>query len=191
MSLALGDLQFFYLAVIAFAVIGIQRGWRREVVSLVFILTGVMLLLYFGLGPFLAQFFFVRLPVIIQLMFSGSPASSPPPLASGDPRILFTTIITFIVIVVAGYLVGNRVFPKPAAPQERILGIIPAVIAGFVLVAYVATLVGGNINFLIQTPTSNSIGSYLSIIFVIVLVALVLGLIVASARKKSAPPAKK
>ena len=184
------DLQFFYLAVIAFGLIGIQRGWRREVVSLVFALTGVVFL-FFGLGNALAQFIFLRLPTIIQLAFTGSVNNTQATtLSDSDPRVFLTTILTFIIVVIAGYLIGNRVFPKPAVPQERILGVIPAVIAGFVMVDAATTFVKNQIILAVDTPSQSSFGNYLSIIFVIAIAALVLALLVASARKKVAPVKK-
>lgn len=43
MSLPFTDQQCFFIAIVIFAVIGFQRGWRREVVSLAFILLAVLL----------------------------------------------------------------------------------------------------------------------------------------------------
>jgi hypothetical protein len=55
--------QCFFLVILTFAIIGFQRGWRRELVSLGFSLAAV-LFLYLGGGNGLAQFLFLRLPVI-------------------------------------------------------------------------------------------------------------------------------
>src|SRR3989442_9825248 len=151
MQLELKDLQFFYLAVIGFAFIGLRRGWRRELFSLVFALSGVVFL-FFGLGQFLAQFFFLRLPAIVQLGATGAVDNKPASaytLPANDGRILFTTVLTFIIIVIAGYLIGNKAFPKPATAQERILGVIPSVIAGFVLVAYLTNFAKNQITLAI------------------------------------------
>ena len=175
--------QFFAIAIIAFGVVGFWRGWRREVVSLAFALSAV-LFLYIGGGTYLAQFLFVYLPRIINFVVTQK--AGPKPATPSQAVDLVTAFVTFVVIVVLGYLIGNKVFEKAKTSGERILGVIPAAITGFAIM--LSTLFVGNSLFTlnIQPIQVSSIGSYLLVIFVIAIVALVAGLVVSSAKKASA-----
>lgn len=182
MAWQLNATQLFYIAIIAFGVIGFIRGWRREVVSLAFVLTGV-LFLYLNGGEYLARVLFQYLPRVIGFILTEKAPTKPP-----DPSktvVIITTIVTFIVIVAMGYVVGNRAFEKAKVPADRILGIIPAVIAGFAIISS-TIFVGSTLFTLAVEPVKlDSVGNYMLVIFIIALVALVLGLISASARKSS------
>jgi hypothetical protein len=182
MAWQLNATQLFYIAIIAFGVIGFIRGWRREVVSLAFVLTGV-LFLYLNGGEYMAKILFQYLPRVIGFILTEKAPAKPPNPSKTVVEI--TTIITFIVIVIMGYVVGNRAFEKPKVPADRILGIIPAVITGFAIIS--STIFVGSTLFTlaVQPIKLNSVGNYMLVIFIIALVALVLGLISASARKSS------
>src|SRR5207248_1132330 len=107
--------QCFFIAVIGFAVVGFRRGWRREIISLAFILTGILFLLFGSLG--LSQFVFINLPRATQALFTGVTETQPAPtIAASDPRVAVATAITFIVFVALGYLLSQRLSPKPANP---------------------------------------------------------------------------
>src|SRR5690349_16291842 len=129
--------QCFIVAIAAFGLIGFFRGWRREVISLAFALTGVLFLLLNG-GNGLADLIFVKMPIIFHDLVSSAPMSSPPkPTAS---LVLIVTLVSFVVIVVAGYLIGNRAFAggKTLQPADRLLGILPGLITGYFLITYIA-----------------------------------------------------
>src|SRR5258708_14112510 len=114
--------QCFFLAIIAFGVFGFQRGWRREIISLAFILTGILFLVFGSLG--VAQFVFVNLPRAAQALLSASSTSQPAPtITARDPRVAFSTALGFIVFIVLGYLLSNIGFPKPPAPPQHICGL--------------------------------------------------------------------
>src|SRR5436309_16036539 len=102
--------QCFFIAIVGFAVFGFQRGWRREIISLAFILTGILFLLFGSQG--LAQFVFINLPRAMQALFTGiTPTQPPETIAAGDPRVAVATAITFIVFVALGYLLSQRLSP--------------------------------------------------------------------------------
>jgi peptidoglycan/LPS O-acetylase OafA/YrhL len=187
MAWQLNATELFYIAIIAFGVIGFTRGWRREVVSLAFVLTGV-LFLYLNGGEYIAKILFQYLPRIIGFVLTEKAPAKPP-----DPSktvVEITTLITFIVIVFMGFAVGNRAFEGPKTSADRILGIIPAVITGFAIISS-SIFVGNTLFTLAIEPIKlNSVGNYMLVIFIIAVVALVLGLISASA-KKSGGAAKK
>jgi hypothetical protein len=95
------------------------------------------------------------------------------------------SLLIFAGVVVLGYFVGNRVFPKPATPPERIIGIIPGVLSGAFILWYLEGFIQnatGNatlpLNFADADP-----GKYVPIIFVIGILALVVAVIAARAKK--------
>lgn len=184
MSLSLTAPQCFFLVILAFAVVGFQRGWKRELVSLGFSL-GAVLFLYLGGGNGMAQFVFVRLPVIAQIVVgsSGANRSSTAAVPTGD--VLITTVITFVLIIGAGYLIGNKAFPRPATPAERLLGILPAIVSGYFLMLYVTNVLTKTslITFGVATPSQGTVGNYMLIIFIVAVVVILAALIATSAKK--------
>ncbi|HLH60056.1 MAG TPA: hypothetical protein VKV20_00120 [Ktedonobacteraceae bacterium] len=184
MALLLTAPQCFFIAMLAFGVLGFMRGWRREIVSMAFSLAGV-LFLYLGGGKGLADFIFVRFPIILQIIAGGNSSSTKTPPTPTDVNVLVVTIIAFVVIVGLGYIIGNRAFPKPATPAERFLGVIPAVITGYALIEYVTNVFAKSplITVGVNTPSQSQVGNYLLIIFVVAVVAVIAGLIAANAKK--------
>ena len=178
--------QCFFIAIIGFAVLGFQRGWRREIVSLAFTLTGILFLIFGSLG--LAQFFFINMPRAMQTLFTGTPASGRRPIIlPSDPRVAISTAIAFVVFVGLGYLISYRVAGKPGGTPERIWGVIPAVISGYAILTFVTAAFGKTSLFTVDvnTPNQNLISSYLLVIFIVVVVAIIVGLVAASSKKKS------
>jgi hypothetical protein len=188
--------QCFFIAIIAFGVFGFQRGWRREMVSLAFSLTGILFLVFGSQG--LAQFVFVNLPRATSTLLTGATPNSQPAdtLQATDPRVAISTGIAFVVFVALGYLVSYRVFPdKPKTPSERVWGVIPAVISGYAILTFVTNAFGKTSLFSVNvnTPNQNLISSYLLVIFIVIVVAVIVALIAASSKKSggaSAPPKK-
>ncbi|GAC1385491.1 MAG: hypothetical protein NVS4B7_08890 [Ktedonobacteraceae bacterium] len=182
--------QCFFIAIIGFAVLGFLRGWRREIISLAIILTGILFLVFGSLG--LAQFAFINMPRATQTLLAGTSPSQPAPtMAVNDPRVAVSTGIAFIIFIALGYLVSQRVAPRPAGTPEHIWGIIPGVIAGYAILTFITAAFGKTSLFTVDvnTPNQNLISSYLLVIFIVVVVAIIVGLVAASS-KKSSPPKK-
>ncbi len=192
MSFLFTQQQCFVVAIVAFGLIGFWRGWRREVISLAFALTGVLFLLLNG-GGALAQLVFVKTPIIIHDIFSNGPA--PATTKPDASAVLIVTLITFVVIVVIGYMIGNRAFPggKGLAPAERLLGILPGLVTGYFLITYIANIFNKSplITVGFGTPTQDVVTNYVPLLIIVAIVAVVAGLIASRAKKASAPPAKK
>ena len=187
MNVVLTAQQCFFVVILAFAVVGFQRGWKRELVSLGFSL-GTVLFLFLGGGNGLAHFLFVNMPVVVQVVVSPSAnAAHTSTAAVPQNDVFFTTVIAFVVIVGAGYLVGNRAFPRPTLPQERLLGILPAMVSGYFLMLYVTNVLAksSQLTFGVNTPDQSQIGNSVFVIFLIALVVVVAALIAASAKKSS------
>lgn len=174
--------EYFFFIILITGVLGFFRGWRREIVSLAFLLAAVLFLAVGG-GTWVADLIFVRIPFAFG---NGTHVPSAP----STNVITFTTIITFIAIVALGYLVGNRAFPKPTLPFDRIMGIIPGIVAGVVIYTLIAnTPIAAllrSIDIRASSPDQGVVGSSLLLLFLIVIAVVIIGLISASA-KKSAP----
>ncbi len=186
------------ISMIVFGIFGFQRGWRREIISLGGILLSVLFLAISG-GKILAFFFFVGIPLLFQTIGSriqgiqGGQQSPPDPPTTD---VMITTLLAFLLIIVLGYVMSNRMFPKPGKPVDNVLGVLPAVVSGFILSTFVLSNIPPfnlpiftaswiNVGFNAPSLGSNPI----ALIFIAILVVLVISLLAASTKKKSAPPA--
>jgi hypothetical protein len=192
MTWQLTPLQCFFIAIVAFGVIGFQRGWRREVISLAFTLTGILFLIFGNVG--LSTFVYYKLPHVIATLMSGtSSTQSTPNLTADDPKVAITTIIAFLTFIALGYLVSSKVMPRATLAPDRLWGIIPGIISGYAILTFFtnalskASLFQLNVN----TPNQSLIGSYLLVVFIIIVVVVILALISASAKKSSSGGAPK
>ncbi len=173
--------DYFFFIIFITALIGFIRGWRREIVSLAFLLAAILFLAVGG-GSWITELIFVRIPYV----FGNS--SQVPPTPSTN-TITLTTILTFIAIVALGYLIGNRAFPKPSLPFDRIMGIIPGIIAGVAFYTLIANTpvaaVLSSIDIRASSPDQGVVGSSLLLLFLIVIAVVIIGLISASAKKSA------
>lgn len=184
--------QCFFIILIIFGIWGIYRGWRREIISLAFVLGAILFL--FITRSSLADFVFVNLPRAVQELTTGaSPAAPAGTISSSDPRSTLAIVVFFLAVVFIGYLVSNRAAPKASSPSDHILGVIPGIIEGYAILNFVTNALGATSLFTLNVspPGQNQISSGLLVIFIVAVVAIVVSLIAASTKKKSAPPAKK
>ncbi|HLZ81618.1 MAG TPA: CvpA family protein [Ktedonobacteraceae bacterium] len=192
MTWQLTPLQFFLIAILAFGIVGFQRGWRREVVSLAFTLTGILFLTFGSQG--LAEFVYIHLPRALSTLTTGipgiQPATSIPP---DDPRVAIAAAITFLLFIILGFLVSNRVAQKPAGTSEKLFGVIPGIIGGYAIMTFLSKALTNSslLRFDVYTPDQRLIGSYLLVIFIIIVVVVVLALISASVKKSGGASPKK
>jgi uncharacterized membrane protein required for colicin V production len=174
--------QCLFFVVLVFAVLGFLRGWRREILSVAFILAAV-LVIGVGGGQTVAQMIFVRIPLAFQ-----DPNNLQKPPAPNSTEIAVVTALTLIVLIVIGYLIGNKVFPKPSTPAERVWGVIPGIIAGLAVYFTISQMApvltkGPAIGLLVSSPNQNVIGSSLLLIFIVLVVLVIIGLITSNTKK--------
>jgi len=174
--------QCLFFVVLIFAVLGFMRGWRREIVSVSFTLAAV-LIIGVGGGLAIAQAIFVRIPLAFQ-----DPNNLQKPPAPNGTEIAVVTVLTLIVLIVIGYLVGNKAFPKPTTPAERVWGVIPGIIAGLAIYFTISQMSPyltktQAFNFIIPAPSQNVIGNSLLLIFVVLVVLVIIGLITSNTKK--------
>jgi hypothetical protein len=182
-SLPFTEPQCFFIAILVFIVVGFQRGWKRELISLVGVLLGVFLIRSDSAQTF--SQFLGRLPGVFSYLVTGGSTSTAttatPGLTAVGP---WGSLFLFALVVAAGYYLGNRVFPKPATPAERFLGVVPAVISGAFVIGYVSAFVAisgqSQFSIVVQTPNPSS---FVPVILVIAIVAVVIALIASRAKK--------
>ena len=169
--------ECFFAIIIIFALIGLQQGLRRVLVLLVFALAGLVFLVFLNGGQGLAVFIFQRIPVIIAYVFGQpTPATSTP-----SPQVVqTTTVVSFFVILFLGYLIGNKVMAKASTPADRIFGLIPGVATGFVVILFINHFFTSLFTVAFETPNASQ---YFVWLVVIAIVALIIGLIMASVKK--------
>ena len=181
MSSLFGGFQCFFITILVFIVIGYQRGWRREVISLVFVLLASVLInsgTSDGLSTFLG-----RIGAFFAFMTGASSPNPAPVSFLGGP---VWSLIIFGGIVALGYFVGDKVFPKPVTPTERFIGIIPSVLSGVFILAYLRHYFQSAAGqpTLIFDLASTDPSNFVPIIFMIAILAIVVALIAARAKKK-------
>lgn len=187
MSVPFSSQQCFFVVILAFIVIGFMRGWRRELVSLVFVLLAAVLIRP-GTNNTVGQLL-ARIPSTLGYLASGSPSSGGGASASSNFLGPWGTLLIFALVVGLGYFIGNKAFPRPSTPSERFIGVIPGVISGAFIMGYLVSsgFFGSRpaVNIEVTPPDPSN---YIAIIFIIVVAALIIALI-ASRTKKA--PAKK
>ncbi len=178
MSFILSTVQFYAVVIAIFAIIGFVRGWRREIISTAFIVPTV-LFLYVGGATGLASFFLQRIPYGTNFLTGGAIGPKILPPAPGPNQVLAVAVITLIVAIVLGFLVGNRAFKPTGTPTERFLGIIPGLVEGVAIVAMIGRLFVSSpqITFGTNTPNPNNLGNGFLVIFLIAIAALIIALL--------------
>jgi hypothetical protein len=178
--------ECFFFAILAFAVMGFYRGWKKEVLSLLFILIAAFLVRPSSGGGFTEML--ARLPATISYLLTGtvSPPSAPAPTnAFLGP---LGPVLAFLLIAALGYYLGEKAFPKPASPTERILGILPAITAGALFLGFL-----NSSNFFAKDPQGHSVfsimlqppdpGQFVPVLLVISILVVIGGLIATRAKK--------
>ena len=185
MSFILNSGQFYLIVIAIFAIMGFARGWRREVISMAFIVPTI-LFLYVGGGNGLAGFFVQRIPYGTNFLTSGAvgPKTLPPP--PGPNQVLVVSVIALLVAIALGFLVGNRIKPT-GTPTERFLGIIPGLVEGIAIIAMIGHLFASNPQITVgtATPNPNNLGNGFLVIFLIAIAALIIGLLASRVGKGS------
>lgn len=189
MSFILNSGQFYLIIIAIFAIIGFARGWRREIISMAFIVPTV-LFLYVGGGNGLAGFFLQRIPYGTNFLTAGAVGPKTLPPAPDGNQVLVVSVITLVAVIVLGFLVGNRAFSaKDSAshPTHRFLGIIPGMVEGVAIVAMIGRLFASNPQITVgtATPNPNNLGNGFLVIFLIAIAALIIGLLAGRVGKGS------
>jgi hypothetical protein len=182
--------QCFFLGIIGFGLLGFIQGWRRALILMAFTLAGVLFLSLKG-DQGLADIIFVKIPIVWQEVFTANPGGHVTIPSSPDKYMVFlTALVAFLVIVVAGYFVGNRAFTPSASagsPYSRIIGIIPGLVTGYFFVRYLTSLLNSSIVSVgATTPNSSILTDNVPLLFLVGVVVIIIGLITARARKSSA-----
>jgi uncharacterized membrane protein required for colicin V production len=177
MSFILNSGQFYLIVIAIFAIIGFARGWRREVISMAFIVPTV-LFLYVGGGNGLAGFFLQRIPYGTNFLTGGAVGPKILPPAPVANQVLVVSVITLIAAIALGFLVGNRIKPE-GTPTERFIGIIPGLVEGVAIVTMIGRLFASNPQITVgtATPNPNNLGNGFLVIFLIAVAALIIGLL--------------
>jgi hypothetical protein len=185
MSFILNSGQFYLIVIAIFAIVGFARGWRREVISMAFIVPTI-LFLYVGGGNGLAGFFLQRIPYGTNFLTAGAVGPKTLPPAPGPYQVLVVSVIALLVAIALGFLVGNRIKPT-GTPTERFLGIIPGLVEGIAIIAMIGHLFASNPQITVgtDTPNPNNLGNGFLVIFLIAVAALIIGLLAGRVGKGS------
>jgi hypothetical protein len=184
MALVLNSVQCFAIGIVIFGFIGFLQGWRRSIVVMGFTLAAILFLLVGGANG-VAEVLFVRIPQTVNLLTGGAigPKSPPPPSAN---QVFISELVTLGVALLLGFVLAGRSFPvlKAGDPpiqfsahtSQRFLGIIPGLVTGYAVMAYFGHILTANptVSVGVATPSPSSLGSYIVLLVVIALLAIIL-----------------
>jgi|SRR6266571_50408 hypothetical protein len=181
------------IGMIVFCIFGFQRGWGREFILLAAVILSVAFLSLKG-GSAVAWLLFVGLPFLVQSLANRGGKAKPVTLPnSADATAeLITTLLSFVLIIGIGLMIGNRVVPGPKRPVDNFLGLIPAALSGYIVTTYVL----GNIPLIANLPVFSTTLLKIdftlpNLLFLSVVGVLVIAVaLIAGNAKKSAPPKK-
>ena len=185
-TLPFTEQQCFFVAMLAFAIVGFRRGWKREVVTLIFVLLAFFLINRQSAEAF--DQFLGRVPNVVSVIMTGAtqPVQSPTFLSGMGT---WGLLMAFGLIVALGYYVGLRAFPAaPGTPLERFIGVVPAIISGAFMLVFLRNnfFVPTNSNVVVVPVLAPDPGKYVSALFVIAILSVVVGLVWTRAKKATA-----
>jgi len=168
--------QCFLIVVIVFALIGLLRGWLREIVTTAIIL-GSIVFLSIGGSQYLSHFITQTVPGAFNYVVNnghttvGSSGSGP----TFSPTV---TLAVFGVLSALGYIIGHRFGRPPTKPTHRLVGIIPGTVNGLAIASYGSTLFtqasGGPPTLSVQGLTSSAGSQYYPLIFIVAIIVMLI-----------------
>ncbi|WP_220194087.1 hypothetical protein [Ktedonospora formicarum] len=133
--------------------------------------------------------FLGRLPQVFGFLVTGSSSSGGAQTPAQTTNFFlgpWGAIVLFAAIVGLGYYIGNKAFPKPGTPHERFLGVIPGIVAGAFILAYLSSLIPktatGQSLFTVAVQAPDP-GNFVPVLFLIAIVAVIVALIASRAKK--------
>ncbi len=183
--MVIGATQCFFVVLLITGLVGLMRGFLREVITMALVLGAVLFLLNGGDG-LLHHFVFVNLPTAIHDLIYGDSAVTvgTPSVSAPNPTgdYLFG-LSSFLGLMGLGYVVGHKYGGPPATNQHRIGGILPGLVNGAAISYYTSRsiLPGTTVN--LTSPNDALTQMYLPIILGLGLVGLVVVLIMSSISK--------
>jgi hypothetical protein len=180
----------FFIIVLAYAIVGFIRGWKRELVSLLFYIIAFFLLSANGNQSLAAVI--ARLSSAFSYAITGRPQSNGMNTTASflGP---WASFLIFILLIAIGYYLGNKAFPMPTMVSERLLGILPALIEATLVISFLnssnffARDENGQLVFTLQPPDP---AQFLLILFVIGILATIGALIAAGIQSRKSPAKK-
>jgi hypothetical protein len=154
-----GPSQSVFLLVLFTGFMGMWRGWVREIITLAITLGSVLFLLNGGI-IWLWRFIFYIIPGAFKYLFQGSSGVNwdssfndyNPSLP--DPYGHFWLLLSFILTVGLGFLIGHKYGTKPTLFVNRLVGAILGAINGIVIMFYATKQLAWGNSITVVTPDS-------------------------------------
>lgn len=198
--MVIGQVQCFLIAVLIGAVVGVRRGWNREVITAAIILA-TTLLLTLGGADLLASWLshgIVGTAHAEGIPYSGGPQpTTPPPYPlpnatssqAGSGCSLAASAPTLATVIFAGmcwlaYAVGKKYGAPPKTHNHRLAGAIPGAINGACIAYFASRFILPGQPVLVNTPTPAAISSYLPVVLGLGLLGLLAVLFIAAQASK-------
>jgi hypothetical protein len=184
--MVVGATQCFFVVLLITGLIGLMRGWVREIITMAIVLGAVVFLLSGG-GGLLHQFFFVNLPnAFHDLIFGNSAVSVAGPTVSTSTNTtgdyLFG-LASFLGLMGLGYWVGHHYGTPPKTNTHRLGGVLPGLVNGAAMSYYTSQTILPSTQLDLTSPSGALTQMFLPIVLGLGLVGLILVLVVSALSK--------
>lgn len=184
--MVVGATQCFFVVLLITGLIGLMRGWVREIITMAIVLGAVVFLLNGG-GGLLHQFFFVNMPdAFHDLIFGNNAVSVAGPTVSTSTNTtgdyLFG-LASFLGLMGLSYGVGHRYGTPPKTHTHRLGGVLPGLVNGAAMSYYVSQTILPSTQLDLTSPSGALTQMYLPIVLGLGLVGLILVLVVSAMSK--------
>ncbi len=180
--MVISQMQTFFGLVGFTALVGMVRGWQREITTSATLLA-TLLFLNTGGGDLLANLFTRGAGSVAQPGATTTYAATSS-CVDNLPATLAT--LTFIGMTFIAYRVGRFVFPKPRLATHRLLGMLLGAINGAVIAYYVSVSILRGRVITLGTPGPIEASVYLPVVIGVAILGLLLVVFVASQVSKNA-----
>lgn len=186
--MVISQTQCFLIVLLLGAVVGLRRGWEKEVLTCAIVL-GVVLFLSNGGGSFLSNFFThgpngVTSTASAQAA-SGSSSSALCSTTGNGAATGFLATLFFGGMTLLGYLAGNKYGAVPKSHTHRLTGMIPGAANGGAVAYYVSNSVLPGQQFTLFSPSGGLTSAYLPLILGFAFLLVLVLVLIASTASKS------
>lgn len=184
--MVIGAAQCFFVILVVAGVVGLFRGFVREIITMAIVLAAILFLSNNG-NNLIQQFLFVNLPNAAHvLVFGDGVVSTADPTGAANPAMgVSSAVATFLTLMGLGYVFGHRVGTPPTTAQHRLAGVLPGLVNGGAIAYYFSNSILPQFSLQLTGPDSGTTGYYLPIILGVGLVLVIAILLFSLLGKRS------
>ncbi|HEY7781856.1 MAG TPA: CvpA family protein [Ktedonobacterales bacterium] len=161
----IGAAQCFFIILVVAGLVGLMRGFVREIITMAIVLAAILFLSNSG-NNLIQQFLFVNLPNAFHvLVFGDGLVSTADPSGQANPAMgASSAVVSFLTLMGLGYVVGHRFGAPAASAQHRLAGILPGLVNGTAIAYYFSNSILPQFQLQLSGPNNATTAYYLPIV---------------------------